>query len=162
MASNRSSIAGRRARSRPARNCSRRIWRSHLPFTIKLEATAHLTSNFAYLLLACLCVLLHPSSGGPQAGWVRTLLVDVPIFLTASALRGGLLYLRATGIASAHVDERNPSSCHVCLRWELVFRSTMRAPCSKRFSTTNRTSRARPSTESSANRSPGGAVNTCR
>src|ERR1700704_1683547 len=60
------------------------VWRSPLPLTIKIEATAHLTSNFAYLLLACLCVLLHPSSGGPQAGWVRMLLVDAPIFLTAS------------------------------------------------------------------------------
>jgi hypothetical protein len=59
------------------------IWRSNLPLPIKLEATGHLTSNFAYLLLACLCVLLHPSIGGPQ-GWVRTLLLDVPIFLTAS------------------------------------------------------------------------------
>jgi cellulose synthase/poly-beta-1,6-N-acetylglucosamine synthase-like glycosyltransferase len=60
------------------------IWRSDLPLMIKIEATAHLTSNFAYLLLACLCVLLHPSSGGPQAGWVRMLLLDIPIFLTAS------------------------------------------------------------------------------
>src|SRR5256714_1643912 len=61
------------------------IWRSHLPFPIKLEATGHLMSNFAYLLLACLCVLLHPSSGGPQGGWLRTLLIDIPIFLAASA-----------------------------------------------------------------------------
>lgn len=60
------------------------IWRSDLPLTIKIEATAHLTSNFAYLLLACLCVLLHPSTGGPQTGWLRTFLVDAPIFLTAS------------------------------------------------------------------------------
>jgi hypothetical protein len=60
------------------------IWRSPLPLIIKFEATAHLTSNFAYLLLACLCVLLHPSSGGPQATWLRTLLLDVPIFMTAS------------------------------------------------------------------------------
>src|SRR5437868_7712864 len=60
------------------------IWRSPLPLMIKIEATAHLTSNFAYLLLACLCVLLHPSAGGPQATWVRTLLLDVPIFMTAS------------------------------------------------------------------------------
>ena len=50
---------------------------------IKLEATGHLTSNFAYLLLACLCVLLHPADRRPQ-GWVRTFLIDVPIFLTAS------------------------------------------------------------------------------
>src|ERR1700682_4556686 len=61
-----------------------RIWRSELPFAIKAEATGHLVSNFAYLLLACLCVLLHPSTGGPQSGWFRTFLIDVPIFLTAS------------------------------------------------------------------------------
>ena len=60
------------------------IWRSNLPMPIKVEATGHLVSNFAYLLLACLVVLLHPSTGGPQAGWMRTLLIDVPIFLTAS------------------------------------------------------------------------------
>jgi cellulose synthase/poly-beta-1,6-N-acetylglucosamine synthase-like glycosyltransferase len=60
------------------------VWRSKLPLMIKIEATAHLTSNFAYLLLACLCVLLHPSAGGPQATWLRTLLMDVPIFFTAS------------------------------------------------------------------------------
>ncbi|HET9419045.1 MAG TPA: cellulose synthase family protein [Chthoniobacterales bacterium] len=60
------------------------IWRSKLPFPIKVEATGHLMSNFAYLLLACLCVLLHPSVGGPQGGWVRTLLIDGPIFIAAS------------------------------------------------------------------------------
>src|SRR6266446_6312967 len=61
-----------------------RIWRSPLPLPIKIEATGHLMSNFAYLLLACLCVLLHPSTGGPPPGWIRTLLIDIPIFLTAS------------------------------------------------------------------------------
>jgi cellulose synthase/poly-beta-1,6-N-acetylglucosamine synthase-like glycosyltransferase len=61
-----------------------KIWRSELPLPIKLEATGHLVSNFAYLLLASLCVLLHPAMGGPQSGWLRTLLIDVPIFLTAS------------------------------------------------------------------------------
>ncbi len=61
-----------------------RIWRSNLPLPIKIEATGHLTSNFAYLLLACLCILLHPSTGGPQSGWLRIFLFDVPIFLTAS------------------------------------------------------------------------------
>ena len=61
-----------------------RIWRSRLPLPIKIEATGHLVSNFAYLLLACLCVLLHPSMGGPQSGWLHILLLDLPIFLTAS------------------------------------------------------------------------------
>ena len=60
------------------------IWRSPLPFFIKVEATGHLMSNFAYLLLAFLCLLLHPSSGAPSGGWLRTLLIDVPIFLAAS------------------------------------------------------------------------------
>jgi hypothetical protein len=60
------------------------IWRSHLPVLIKLEATAHLTSNFAYLLLAFLCVLLHPISGGLGSGVWRTVLLDIPIFVAAS------------------------------------------------------------------------------
>jgi len=60
------------------------IWRSHLPILIKLEATAHLTSNFAYLLLAFLCILLHPISGGLGSGMWRTLLLDIPIFVAAS------------------------------------------------------------------------------
>ncbi len=60
------------------------VWRSKLPFAIKAEATAHLTSNFAYLLLAFLCVLLHPSVGGAWQGPWRTFLLDIPIFLSAS------------------------------------------------------------------------------
>ncbi len=60
------------------------IWRSPLPFFIKLEAALHLTSNFTYLLLAFLCVLLHPSFGDYGAGHWRMWLIDVPIFLAAS------------------------------------------------------------------------------
>jgi cellulose synthase/poly-beta-1,6-N-acetylglucosamine synthase-like glycosyltransferase len=60
------------------------IWRSDLSLLIKLEATAHLTSNFAYLLLAFLCVLLHPISGGLGSGPWRTVLLDIPIFVAAS------------------------------------------------------------------------------
>ncbi len=36
------------------------IWRSDFPLSVKLEATAHLTSNFAYLLLFVLCFLIYP------------------------------------------------------------------------------------------------------
>src|SRR6059058_380300 len=32
------------------------VWKADLPLVVKLEATAHLTSNYAYLLLFCLCV----------------------------------------------------------------------------------------------------------
>ncbi len=71
-----------------------RIWASRLPFVVKMEATAHLTSNFAYLLLVCLCVLLHPSSGGPDYGTLRLIMVDVPIFV-ASSVSVALFYICA-------------------------------------------------------------------
>jgi glycosyltransferase involved in cell wall biosynthesis len=63
-----------------------RIWSSGLPLFIKIEATAHLTSNFAYLLLACLCVLLHPCANGQQTtgGPWRMLFLDVPIFVATT------------------------------------------------------------------------------
>lgn len=60
------------------------VWRADLPLLVKLEATAHLTSNYAYLLLFCLCVLMHPSSTVSVSNLWRTLLIDVPIFLSAS------------------------------------------------------------------------------
>ena len=60
-----------------------KVWRAELPLVVKFEATAHLTSNYAYLLLFCLCILMHPSSGGVTSIW-RTILVDIPIFLSAS------------------------------------------------------------------------------
>jgi cellulose synthase/poly-beta-1,6-N-acetylglucosamine synthase-like glycosyltransferase len=75
-----------------------RIWRSQLPLFIKVEATAHLTANFAYLLLAFLCVLLHPSSGGASSaaagGAARMLLIDLPIFV-ATTVSAAVFYLCA-------------------------------------------------------------------
>ena len=59
------------------------ILRSDLPWKIKLEATLHLTSNFSYLLLAFLCVLLQPTTYGGH-GWMRFWLFDAPVFLAAS------------------------------------------------------------------------------
>ena len=60
------------------------VWRSDLPLHIKIEATAHLTSNFAYLLLIFLCVLLHPTNDGLGHGVWRAVLLDIPIFAAAS------------------------------------------------------------------------------
>ena len=82
------------------------IWRSKLPLLIKLEATGHLTSNFAYLLLACLCVLLHPSTGGPT-GLDADFLDRCPDFFDRVTLGGGVLHLRAARTASSHMDEGN-------------------------------------------------------
>ncbi|MEG3024069.1 MAG: glycosyltransferase family 2 protein [Akkermansia sp.] len=36
------------------------IWRSNAPLKAKLEATTHLTANYAYLLLILLCFLIYP------------------------------------------------------------------------------------------------------
>ena len=53
------------------------IWRSKLPLPIKVEATGHLVSNFAYLLLACLwsCSIPRPA-GRNLAGCARSLLMS--------------------------------------------------------------------------------------
>jgi cellulose synthase/poly-beta-1,6-N-acetylglucosamine synthase-like glycosyltransferase len=60
------------------------VWKADLPLVVKLEATAHLTSNYAYLLLFCLCILMHPSTTKDVPGLWRTILIDIPIFLSAS------------------------------------------------------------------------------
>ncbi len=64
------------------------IWRSKLSLTIKLEATAHLTSNFAYLLMAFLCVIVWPASHTQLGGSWRLWAIDIPIFLAASVSVG--------------------------------------------------------------------------
>ena len=60
------------------------VWKAHLPLKIKIEATVHLTSNYAFLLLACICILMHPSTGGTSSSIWRTFLLDIPIFITGS------------------------------------------------------------------------------
>ncbi|QQL46360.1 glycosyltransferase [Sulfuriroseicoccus oceanibius] len=59
------------------------IWKAPVPLYIKLEATAHLTANFAYLLLIFLCVYSYPAwpeGITPELGRYLSL----PIFLFAS------------------------------------------------------------------------------
>lgn len=60
------------------------IWKSDVPLFIKLEATAHLTSNFAYLLLICLCFLIYPNQHQPEFGPYTKYIVNIPIFFFAS------------------------------------------------------------------------------
>ena len=70
------------------------VWKADLPLLVKLEGTAHLTANYAYLLLFFLCILMHPNSdGGPYSFW-RMMLVDVPIYLSAS-LPAAVFYICA-------------------------------------------------------------------
>jgi cellulose synthase/poly-beta-1,6-N-acetylglucosamine synthase-like glycosyltransferase len=77
-----------------------KIWRSRLPLLIKLEATAHLTSNFGYLLLVCLCVLILPQSFSTH-GALYAWLVDLPIFF-ATSVSISLFYV----VAQTHLNPR--------------------------------------------------------
>lgn len=61
------------------------IWRSDSPLIVKLEATTHLTSNFAYLLLLLMCFVLYPNSEHglkiEGAGWW---FANVPVYFFGS------------------------------------------------------------------------------
>jgi hypothetical protein len=64
------------------------VWKSDVPFILKVESTAHLTSNFAYLFLILMCFLVWPDAGqavvkGPQDSWsvLRFWLLDIPVFI---------------------------------------------------------------------------------
>jgi cellulose synthase/poly-beta-1,6-N-acetylglucosamine synthase-like glycosyltransferase len=58
---------------------------SSLPWRIKLEATFHLTANFAYPLMVLLSLLMFPAMViRYNMGWQEMLLVDVPLFLGAT------------------------------------------------------------------------------
>lgn len=60
------------------------VWRSRFPLGMKLEATFHLTANFAYFLLALMALLVHPDLRQEGVYWTSVLAVDVPVFLMAS------------------------------------------------------------------------------
>jgi cellulose synthase/poly-beta-1,6-N-acetylglucosamine synthase-like glycosyltransferase len=63
-----------------------RVLASELPWWIKLESTFHLTANLAYPLMVLLAVLLFPVMVMRYSmGWQEMLVVDVPIFLAATA-----------------------------------------------------------------------------
>ncbi|GAA5146081.1 glycosyltransferase family 2 protein [Prosthecobacter algae] len=61
-----------------------KVWRSDEPFMKKVEATAHLTSNFANLLTLCTLVLLYPVDFLPVNSWQKAVFVDLPVFLFAT------------------------------------------------------------------------------
>jgi len=77
------------------------VWRAPLPLLVKLEATAHLTANFGYLLLVFLCILILPQSFAGSHSGLYSWLVDVPIFL-ATSVSIALFYI----VAQAHLNPR--------------------------------------------------------
>lgn len=64
------------------------IWKSRFPFYIKLEATAHLTANFAYLLLFLLLFLIFPNQQFQPdlPGWAQQLIYLPIMFVGMSSI----------------------------------------------------------------------------
>src|SRR5919201_1622818 len=63
-----------------------RILRAMIPLKLKAEAFFHLTANFNYPLMCVLSVLMAPSMViRYNMGWYEMLLIDVPLFLAATA-----------------------------------------------------------------------------
>jgi cellulose synthase/poly-beta-1,6-N-acetylglucosamine synthase-like glycosyltransferase len=63
-----------------------RILRSDLPLHVKAEAFFHLSANFNYPLMCVLSVLMAPAMViRYNMGWYEMLLIDVPLFLAATA-----------------------------------------------------------------------------
>jgi hypothetical protein len=62
------------------------ILQSDLPLAVKAEAFFHLSANFNYLLMALLSVLMFPAMWVRyNMGWYEMLIIDVPLFLAATA-----------------------------------------------------------------------------
>ena len=61
------------------------IWKSNAPLIAKVEATTHLTSNFAYLLLLLMCFVLYPNSKfGVELEGIGWWLANVPVYFFGS------------------------------------------------------------------------------
>ena len=70
------------------KKCLMNIWKSDAPLKAKMEATAHLTSNFAYLLLIALCFLVLPKQSYTleffQQNPYAEYFLNIPIFFFGS------------------------------------------------------------------------------
>ncbi len=66
------------------------VWRSPVSWKVKFEATAHLTSNFGYLMLLVLCLFCRAPAAATTAQltgnvpWAKMMLVDLPLFCAAT------------------------------------------------------------------------------
>lgn len=67
------------------------LWRTRLPFKVKIEATFHLTSNFAYLFLLLMALLIRPDPAYGGFEWTSFLAFHLPVF-TMSSLSIAIFY----------------------------------------------------------------------
>jgi cellulose synthase/poly-beta-1,6-N-acetylglucosamine synthase-like glycosyltransferase len=68
-----------------ARKLLPRVFRSRLPFKVKLEAFFHLTDNVSYPLMVALSALIVPAMMiRHRMGWTRLIWFDFPLFFSAT------------------------------------------------------------------------------
>src|SRR5579859_24069 len=61
------------------------IWRSSEPLSTKLEATFHLTANFAYPMMVLFSIILLPAMIVRfYQGWFQMLYLDLPLFIAST------------------------------------------------------------------------------
>jgi cellulose synthase/poly-beta-1,6-N-acetylglucosamine synthase-like glycosyltransferase len=61
------------------------IWRSDQPLFIKVEATLHLTANFAYPLMVVFSIIMLPAMIVRfYQGWFQMLYLDLPLFIAST------------------------------------------------------------------------------
>ena len=72
------------------------VWTSDISLPLKLEATAHLGANFAYLLTLSTLVLMYPANFLMENSWAKAVFVDLPVFFFAS-VSVIVFYLTAQG-----------------------------------------------------------------
>ena len=73
------------------------VWRSDQPLGIKLESTAHLGANFAYLLMFGVLVLVYPANFMFHNSWQKAVFLDLPVFFFAT-LSTVVFYITAQGV----------------------------------------------------------------
>jgi cellulose synthase/poly-beta-1,6-N-acetylglucosamine synthase-like glycosyltransferase len=62
-----------------------RLFRSNVPFKVKVEAFYHLTANISYPLMVVLATLLMPAMIIRfYQGWFQMLVIDLPLFMASS------------------------------------------------------------------------------
>jgi len=80
------------------KKCLVNIWKSDAPMKAKMEATAHLTSNFAYLALIVMCFLIYPKQNTSlpliAENPMMEYFINIPIFFFGS-VSIALFYLTA-------------------------------------------------------------------
>ena len=119
------------------KKCLFDIWKSNAPLSCKLEATAHLTSNFAYLLLFALLFLIIPKQRSEMSWFeehgISEHLLNFPYLFLRQCLCGSVLHHEPESSSPRHLAEGHSlpaftssfGNRHVCQQCQGCIRSSL-------------------------------------